>query len=129
MVFGVFDQLHDGHRYFLKEAAKYGNVIAIVARDSVVKKLKSKNPKQNECERLKVVRDIPAVYNAVLGDRKHGNYAVIKKYKPDIVCLGYDQYWLKKDLRRKIAHKILPPMQLVQLKSHQPRKLHTSLLQ
>jgi len=129
MVFGVFDGLHSGHLYFLEEAAKYGEVIAVVARDSVVQKLKAKIPRRNENERLRAIREVPFVREAVLGDEKQGVYAVIAKHKPDIICLGYDQDWLRKDLKGKIVKKVLPPMQLIQLTLYWPGKSHTTLLQ
>ena len=47
MVFGTFDRLHDGHRFFLREAEKLGTTLFIVvARDSMVvthKKRSAKN--------------------------------------------------------------------------------------
>ena len=129
MVFGVFDGLHKGHLYFLREVAKYGKLIAVVARDSAVKKLKNKTPKRNERERLRAVRKAAFVYQAVLGDKKQGGYAVVKQYKPDIICLGYDQKRLKEDLKRKLNKKALSSIKFIQLMPHQPQKLHSSLLQ
>ena len=36
-IFGVFDGIHDGHLFFIREAKKQGNrLVAIVARDEVV---------------------------------------------------------------------------------------------
>lgn len=130
MVFGVFDRLHAGHRAFLKQAKQYGReLIVVVARDSAVRKLKNSKPKQNEWTRLHAVQKVRGVSRAVLGDQRQSTYVVVKKYKPDIICFGYDQYWLKKDLREKITKKMLPAIQLAELTPHYPDKLHTSLLQ
>ena len=39
LIFGVFDGIHKGHLYFINEAKKQGgHLVAIVARDSIVKK-------------------------------------------------------------------------------------------
>jgi FAD synthetase len=41
MTFGTFDMFHPGHRYYLSEARKEGDVlVVIVARDITVEKLK-----------------------------------------------------------------------------------------
>jgi cytidyltransferase-like protein len=41
MVFGTFDGIHDGHRYFLNEAKKFGDKLVVaVAKDTTVKTLK-----------------------------------------------------------------------------------------
>ena len=104
MVFGVFDGLHSGHRWFLREAAKHGNeLIAVVARDETVRLLKKKNPMQNESERLRALGDIPEISRAVLGDAEMGSYKVLKKYQPDVICLGYDQHAFAEDFFPSLA--------------------------
>jgi len=41
LVFGTFDGLHDGHRFFLTEARKLGDrLIASVATDEIVERIK-----------------------------------------------------------------------------------------
>lgn len=130
MVFGVFDRLHPGHLSFLKQAKKYGEeLIVALARDSVVRELKNKTPSQNERERMAVLRKIPDVNKVVLGDKKQGSYGVIKKYKPDMICLGYDQNRLAKNLRERMRSALFPSTHLVRLKAYYSRKFHTSKLE
>jgi len=128
MVFGVFDGLHPGHFYFLRQAKKYGKVIAVVARDSAVFKLKKRKPVQSEKKRLRAMMKVKGVTLAVLGDKKQGVYSVIKKYKPNIICLGYDQGLLKKDLEEKMFKKFFAVIRLIQLAPYRPHEFHTSLL-
>lgn len=91
MVFGTFDLLHEGHRYFLQEAKKYGDfLIVVIARDSSVRKMKGVDPHQNELQRLENVKKISAVDKVVLGN-EDDFYKVIEEYKPEILCFGYDQ--------------------------------------
>jgi len=41
MTFGTFDMFHPGHRYYLSEARKYGDIlIVVVALDATVERLK-----------------------------------------------------------------------------------------
>ncbi len=68
MCFGSFDVLHPGHLFFLRESKKMGDkLFVVVAKDSIIKKIKGKDPKYPERERLEHVRDIPSVDKAVLG--------------------------------------------------------------
>lgn len=127
MVFGVFDRLHEGHRYFLKKAKKYGGkLIVVVARDKAAFSLKKRNPEEGELSRLAAVGRIPGVYKAVLGDKAKGSYTVVKRYKPYIICLGYDQKLLGDDLLAKMRLRKIPRVRLILLKSHRPDKFHTS---
>ena len=129
MVFGVFDRLHPGHLSFLKQAATFGEeLIVVIARDSSVKELKNKIPSHNEKERLQAIKKNPLVSCAVLGDSKLGRYGVIKKYTPDLICLGYDQKLLEEDLKRRMEGDQLPTIHFVLLRSHKPKKFHSSLL-
>ena len=70
MVFGTFDILHKGHLYFLKEAKKKGYLIAVVARDKTVVKVKKQKPVNNEKKRAENLRKIKFVNKVVL-DREH----------------------------------------------------------
>lgn len=128
MVFGVFDCLHDGHLHFLSQAKEYGEVVTVVARDTAVKELKSHLPLQTEEERRRALEKLPFVGQTILGDEIQGTYEVIKKYTPDVICVGYDQEWLKKDLTEKMNTGELPEIELIQISSYRPEELHTSLL-
>ena len=129
MVFGVFDRLHPGHVSFLKQASAMGDeLIVVLARDVSVQKLKNKTPHHSEVKRMQAVQKIFGVNHAVLGDEEHGSYAVIQKYKPDVICLGYDQHGLGDDLTRRIQEGKLTPILLISLEAHKPEVFHTSLL-
>lgn len=91
MCFGTFDRLHLGHLAYLKQAKANGDhLIVIVARDKNVKKIKGHLPKQTEKTRLKNIQEIDFVDQAILGQLKD-RFKVVKKYQPDMICLGYDQ--------------------------------------
>ncbi len=129
MVFGVFDRLHPGHLDFLRQAAEHGDeLIAVVARDRAVMELKNKQPHHSETERLAMVQNIPEVTRAVLGDEVSGSYGVIAMHKPNVICVGYDQYGLAEDLNNKIMSGYISLLTIVRLASHYPDKFHTSHL-
>jgi len=129
LIFGVFDLLHDGHRAFLTQALNHGSaLVAVVTRDSVVQRLKNKLPHENQELRMHNMRMVVGVFDVVLGDELLGTYAVLKKYKPAVICLGYDQKALGDDLQQRMQQGILPEIPLVFLKAYKPEILHTSLL-
>jgi len=128
-IFGVFDGIHNGHKAFIKEARKHGDrLVAIVARDSVVLKLKNKLPKNNEVERINSLLKIEDVDMVYLGDGDQGTYKVLKEVNPDIIFLGYDQQSLHDNLEESIKSGLLPKIELMYGESHKPEIFHSSLL-
>lgn len=129
MVFGVFDLLHPGHLYLLYHARIKGEeLVAVIARDATAKRLKRSLPKWNERKRVRAVKNTGLATKVILGDLKDGSYAVIKKYRPDVICLGYDQSDLKKDLVAKMKSNSLPKTPLHTLKPYKADIFHTSIL-
>jgi FAD synthetase len=112
MVFGTYDFFHKGHADFFNQARKHGNfLIAVVAKDKNVKNIKGKLPKNKEKIRLSEVKKHSD--KAVLGSLTD-RYKVIKKLKPDIICLGYDQ---EADLK-KLKEFNIPIKRLKPFKPH-----------
>jgi len=129
MVFGVFDGLHEGHHAFLRAAKTRGReLVVVVARDEVVRQLKNKTPRHNERERLAAIARADNSARAVLGDPVLGTYGVIKEHKPDIICLGYDQDALAKDLEEKMKSGVLSAIPLYHIASYRQDHMHISLL-
>ena len=129
LVFGVFDCFHDGHTWFLDSAKKQGDeLIVVVARDSVVRALKGKAPRDSEELRLTAVGEYRAVDHAVFGDEEQGRYDVLKEWKPEVICLGYDQDALARDIEEKMVRGELPQISIIRIPAYQPEKFHTSLL-
>lgn len=128
MAFGTFDLLHPGHEYFLKQAKKYGDyLIVIIARDKTVKKVKGRLPQHSEKQRQKAVSDLNLADKTVFGDRGLNKYQVIKKYRPDIICLGYDQTYFVDGLKKKIKEYKLKT-KIIRLKPFKPNRFKTSII-
>jgi FAD synthetase len=129
VIFGVFDGLHAGHMAFINEANTYGDrIIAIVARDSVVEKLKNKKPQKSELVRLQEVADLIEIDEAYLGDEEEGKYEVLKQVNPDIICLGYDQTALGDSIKMALERGELPAIELISAKPFEGDKYHSSIL-
>src|SRR3989339_452719 len=92
MIFGTFDTLHEGHFYLFREAKKHGDyLIVVLARDETIFKVKGRLPDANEKKRLKELESIPEIDKVILGD-KDDKYKAIKKFRPEVIVLGYDQF-------------------------------------
>ena len=129
IVFGVFDRLHPGHLAFLSQArATAGEIVAVIARDAAVIRLKHKRPHESQEARIRSVRSTGLVAKAVLGDSREGEYRAMARFAPDAIILGYDQNLLAKDIRKKIKDGSLPPVLFIRAKPYRPEKFHTRLL-
>jgi len=126
MAFGTFDILHKGHKKFLQQARKFGDyLIIIVAKDKTVLEIKCKLPRNNENQRLNAIIKSKLADKAVLGNLIN-KYKIIKKYKPDIICLGYDQQAFTENLEEKLIEYNLLNTKIIRLKSYYPEKYKSS---
>ena len=127
LVFGTFDGLHPGHINFFEQAKKLGDyLVVVVGRDVTVNKIKGRFPKRSELLRLKAVQQCQLVNEAMLGNI--GNpYEIIKKIKPDIIALGYDQNSFTKNLPDYIKKENLK-IEIVRLKPYKPEIYKSSFL-
>lgn len=118
MVFGTFDGLHKGHLNFFKQARalntlvrgqarsfmKNSFLVASIARDKNVFKIKGEYPRLSEKVRMNLVKKSKLVDQVVLSGIKN-HIPHIAKIHPDVIALGYDQKAyvrnLKKDLKNK----------------------------
>jgi FAD synthetase len=97
---GTFDILHPGHILYLRKAKELGDeLFVIVSRDSMVQH-KSK-PILPEQQRLQVVQALGIVDHAELGS-EHDIFEPLKLIKPDIIALGFDQYFDENELREDL---------------------------
>jgi len=122
MVFGVFDGFHPGHEYFLSKATEAcEQLIVVVAQDSLVQELKNHSPRYTRAEREARIKEIFPNAEIISGDTTLGSWDVVKKHKPDIVFLGYDQHGIADELKKlKIPFVFLEP--------YEPHKFKSSLL-
>ncbi len=128
MVFGAFDGLHPGHIDFFKQAKRFGDYLIVsVGTDENVAKIKDKKPLFNQAERLELVSNISIVDKAVLG-AKRDFYQEIKKYNPQVICLGYDQWVTEKDVNGGLASVGLPKTQVIRLKPHKEQRAKSTII-
>jgi len=123
LIFGAFDGLHPGHDYLVKQAAELADELYIaIPPDVIVKQLKGREPTNNLASRISEVSRRYPKAQVIEGDAEIGSYTVVKRIKPDVIALGYDQ----KELARDIADKL--NIKTVTIPAFHPDKYKSSLL-
>lgn len=102
MAFGTFDLFHAGHENYLRQARELGDsLIVVIALDETVKKIKGNAPMHNENSRLESVKATSIADKVILG-YKGDKYKVLKKFRPDVIALGYDQFVFTQRLEKTL---------------------------
>lgn len=127
IAFGTFDYLHAGHEFYLRNAKALGDeLIVIIARDKTVRQIKGEAPTHNERKRAKAVRELGIANRVILGN--HGDkHKVLRKYRPDIIALGYDQFVFTQKLKKTLIDLQLNT-QIKRIDAHFPQVYKSSLL-
>lgn len=127
MAFGTFDHFHAGHESYLSQAKALGDdLVVVIARDETVKRIKGRLPDTKEKARVQAVKKSGIATKVVLGNTGD-KYAVIRKYKPNVLALGYDQFTFTFRLEKfLIDHKL--SVKIVRLKPYAPDVYKSSLI-
>jgi FAD synthetase len=127
LVFGTFDLIHPGHLHFLKKAKKQGDeLVVVVARDETVKEVKGEEPLYDEDQRKEAVEYLGIADKVSLGNRVD-KYGVVRRFSPDVICLGYDQTHFVSGLERTIK-KLEKKPKIVRISAYKPKKYKSSIL-
>ena len=127
LAFGTFDLLHPGHVAYLRQAKKFGDrLIVVIARDKNVTKTKRHSTLFSENDRKKLVEALRDVDSAVLGSLGDA-LNIIKKIKPNTICLGYDHDIDESSLALELSSMKTVP-KIVRAKSYHAEKYKSSML-
>ncbi|VVC00994.1 FAD synthase [uncultured archaeon] len=100
---GVFDVLHIGHVLTLKKAREHGDIlIAVVATDERVQKVKNRKPLHTADYRRAMVSALKMVDLAIVGGEDM--MKTFERVSPDVVAFGYDQEPMKLPPHVKSVH-------------------------
>lgn len=91
LVGGVFDLLHPGHIYLLREARKLGRLTVVIASDETVRVSKGREPIFTQDQRAEIIGSLIYVDEVVKGSRTMDVRGILESVKPDIVVIGPDQ--------------------------------------
>ena len=116
---GTFDIIHPGHIHTLKSSRELGDLLVVsIARDTTVAKNKGHSPTNSEKERVKMISAIRYVDAALLGS-EDDIFEIVKRVKPQIITLGYDQKHDQNVITKELAKRGLTS-QIVRLDSPVP---------
>lgn len=106
LVGGRFNILHPGHVYFLEKAKSLGDfLVVVIAHDATIRKQK-KFLLFPARERKKLLESLSFVDKVVIGypiGGEEGYLKMVRKEKPAIIALGYDQKINISRLHKQIA--------------------------
>ncbi|MEM0438242.1 MAG: adenylyltransferase/cytidyltransferase family protein [Candidatus Micrarchaeia archaeon] len=101
---GTFDILHPGHLHYLSHAKGHGRLVVIVSSDEWAQR-SGKQLVHTQAERAELVRALRIVDEVVLGE-SGSQLATIRRIRPDLIYLGYDQKMPEEVEAYCRAHKI-----------------------
>lgn len=111
MAQGVFDLLHPGHLHYLNSSKEYGDkLVVVIARDSRIEK----DLHFTENERKEMIDALEIVDKALLGSEE-SIYDTVKKVRPDVITLGYDQPFDEKDVESMAEEAIEEEVDVVRI--------------
>lgn len=108
MAVGVFDLLHPGHLHYLEEARRLGDELVVVVSTDAQARRRKRTLVLPEAVRLRLVRALKPVDEAVLGDPED-QLRSVERLRPDVIALGYDDYHDVEELRKRLAERGLRP--------------------
>jgi FAD synthetase len=110
---GCFNRLHLGHLYFFLKAKEYGGKLTLILTHD---KNNFKKNKLKAVYRKKNLENLALIDEILIGDAL--NYLkTIRKIKPDLIVLGYDQK-LPKQIEDYVEKKSVKVVRLAKLKNY-----------
>jgi len=102
MAFGTFDYFHAGHENYLNQAKNLGEyLVVVIARDKTVRQIKGHSPTNPERTRAANIRNTGIADKVILGDL-NDKHKVLRKYRPVVIALGYDQFVFTQTLKKTL---------------------------
>lgn len=112
----------------MREAKSHSDyLIAVLARDEIVERLKGKKPRADVSLRAAELKNEDRVDEVVAGDLDLGAWGVVKEHRPDVIALGYDQSALKENLELHLKDFGWRP-EIVVMKPYSPDRYKSSLI-
>ena len=116
-VAGTFEIIHPGHIAYLRHAWSLGRVIAVVARDSTVRRIKGRDVIIPESQRLEVLSNIVYVHRARLG-YEDDMFRVVEEERPNIILLGPNQPFNDDAIRNELRKRGLDNVQVIRFNDY-----------
>ena len=126
LVFGTFDGVHEGHRFFLRAARAHASyVLASVAQDKMVYEFKGRYPDRCHEVRMRELQSEGLADELQPGDSEIGAWSIVRKRQPEVIAFGYDQTALAEALQTADLGYV---PELVWIDAYHPDRYHTRIL-
>ncbi len=102
LVGGVYNLVHKGHELFLNKAKELGDYLVVVVASNRTASLTKKYPVLDAKTRKKNIEKLGIADKVVIGDEKDF-IKVVRREKPNVIALGYDQKISEKELRKLLS--------------------------
>ena len=103
LVGGVYNLVHKGHELFLNKAKELGDYLVVVVASNRTASLTKKYPVLDAKTRKKNIEKLGIADKVVIGDERDF-IKVVRREKPNVIALGYDQKISEKELRRLLSN-------------------------
>lgn len=128
LTFWSFDVIHPGHSYYLTEARKYGEeLITIIARDENIERIKWRKTQNSTKQRIQDIQGL-WISDRVIAGSIENPMECLSEYKPDSICLWYDQRWPFVEKIQEELEKLELKTQIIRIEAHTPEIYKSSLL-
>ncbi len=124
LIFGKFDILHPGHISFIKYAQTFGSLVVVLESDQAIKRVNNFLPVESNVVRQKNLEKLGA---KVFLRHSEDMAELLRVIDPDLICLGYDQSYLKEALTA-IAEKTKPRWRIIYAPALKPQLFKASKL-
>lgn len=119
LAFGAFDPLEESHKEFLRHARALGtHVTVVVAHDSAIRAYKHRDPHAPEQERLRAIKKLPFVDEAMVGRKTADRYHLLGEIEFDIIALGYNQEPSNEEVEKELERFGKYHVQVVRLEQY-----------
>ena len=99
---GVFNVIHKGHEFFLKKAKEQGDSLIVVVASNRTACLTKKYAITDQSERKNSIEKLGIADKVVIGDEVDF-MKVVRREKPDVIVLGYDQKMSENELKKILS--------------------------
>ena len=103
-------------------------MVVVIARDAAVEREKGRRPRLTAAARVELVAGVRWVDRAIIGDPPKRYFSVIRRWKPDVIVIGYDQTCNVPAFRKILQSLGLSATRVVRLKAYKGDRYHTRKL-
>ena len=101
LVGGVFNIVHPGHVFFLRKAKEFGDYLIVVVANNRTASLTKRYPIIDQKIRKENIEKLGIADKVVIGDETDF-MKVVRREKPDVIVLGYDQKMSERELKKML---------------------------